>query len=330
MDPQENQLRWTPEDEQAVQTRWAQSIEKKFLATIGPDRIQLAVLWEVCLRTFKCSPVDLISPLRNLRYEYEKKPDFEAEPPEELFVLSENFSRWLTPLILHPIWKGQDWRLAMALQYASICHHDDRRPWKVPALCNALANLKQSIDETNGAEMPKPIHEMHREAREKALKDGKDPCLTSDLLAHLGDIAIKNDSDVYEIRSLITSGDAASDKFETYRITIIDLYSLTKAINTLGSVDLPLLQPIKHPDKFTLAVVCHKDQPSQECVREFHERAGLQNLRRLRLVRKMRDISGDEMSGLDFKGPVSFKICDDHVDDDATPSPVTFVSDDCE
>lgn len=135
---------WKKEDEDLMLLEWDSSLGKKAYACIDVENASLTTLWKVCMRILRCTPLDPISPLLNLKY------------GTSSVVFSREFCDALAPLIVHGVWQGSAQHLAMILQYAVICRTDDRRPWKLEFHCFALDHLVSSMGERSS--MLQPIH----------------------------------------------------------------------------------------------------------------------------------------------------------------------------
>ncbi|KAL2681362.1 hypothetical protein Neosp_008973 [[Neocosmospora] mangrovei] len=250
---------WTQQDEDAMMLVWDSSPEKAVCATIRPDNGAIRSLWKACLRIFRCTPLDLLSPLMNLRFQ----PLVASNG-----VLPQKFCRHLAALIVQPIWRGTPRRLAVALQYAVISRTDDRRPWKVAVQCSTLKALAVEIKKVNGPTMPVSIHEMLAGVRERDC-DIKDSL--SDIVYEIGEMMIHSNFKT----SRAPAEDTVYRGHQVYLITTQDLQVVSKAVDKVG------LGPVERTYEAFKSLRGNTDVPRSEQLLDFHMRAGKRQLRLL-------------------------------------------------
>ncbi|RMJ07933.1 hypothetical protein BHE90_012513 [Fusarium euwallaceae] len=190
----------------------------------------------------------------------------------------------------------------MALQYAVICRTDDRRPWGLEPVCVALRLLDWSIRRVKSSRMPLPIHEMHQDARRMAFRRHQEPCNISHLLDQIGECVKKMMS-----RRVPTTDETVYRGHVVYSVTNFDLRVVTEAIRMMSTAGQSMyLQVDKCYEVFKRARQSN-DVPNTQQLREFHERAGRQHLRRLaKIARRSQpgcdeDLE-DEETGLQLEG----------------------------
>lgn len=268
--------KWTQQDEDKMMDEWNSSPEKESYASMRPNP-SLKALWKVCMRIFRCTPLDLLSPLLQLRY-------------NASVVLAQKFCNALSPLIPHPVWKGSAWRLAMALQYAIICRTDDRRPWRLEPICPALKRLNSSIRRVKGSKMPFPIHQMHHEARAAAVSNRDDPSAMSDILDQIGDTV----EEMLAGKGPRAAGETTCKGHEVYCVTNQDLIAVTKALDRVTSGGYRMFARVEECYEAFKQARDSYDAPSTDQLRDFHERAGRQQLRRLAKKARKNEPKPDE------------------------------------
>ncbi|KAI8660112.1 hypothetical protein NCS57_00987600 [Fusarium keratoplasticum] len=275
---------WTQQDEDAMMAEWNASPEKVVYASInGPNGV-ITTMWKVCLRVFRCSPLALISPRQGLRYQ-------PLAGPSQAGLWSREFCNRLTALFVYPVWQGRPIRLAMLLQYAVICRTDDRRPWIPHPSCNALANLRQSMEQNKGSQLLQSVHKMHKEARALAIQAGQVPCTLSDLFLAIHRTVKGWTFD--RIPEVVTS----SSGFEVYSVTIHDLKVVAAAINATINCTVD-----EAYEAFKTAKGSGLEIPKASQLREFYERAAQQQLRQIAMAH--RDDEGEgEGEGEEMAGP---------------------------
>lgn len=259
---------WTQQDEEAMMLEWDSSPEKTAFSALRPDNGAVRSLWKACLRIFRCTPIHLLSPLMNLRFQ----PLLASKGGRDLScMLPQNFCSLLAAVIVHPIWRGSAQRFAMALQYAVISRTDDRRPWKIAVQCHTLRKLSADINKVKGSNMPMSIHEMHTAVRERDYSV-QDHSVLSDTLYQIGEMMI----DTNFKRPRAPTGSTVHRGHQVYLVTTQDLQAVSKAIDKVG---FGLLMPVDRTYEVFKAMRGNKEMPRSEQLREFHIRAGKQQLR---------------------------------------------------
>ncbi|RSL59912.1 hypothetical protein CEP54_007065 [Fusarium duplospermum] len=239
---------WKKQDEDLMILEWDSSPEKKAYACIDVENASLITLWKVCMRILRCSPLDLISPLLNLKYH------------SSSVVFSEEFCDALAPLIVHPI-------LA-----------NDRRPWRPEFLSPALEILVSSMRKHSS--MPQPIHRMHCEARQRADQRRQDPGYMSDIMYEVGKIVNEMPQ-----HTTSTANCTLYKEHEVYCVISQDVKTVTMAIRrALWSMKTVK----DAYEVFQQALDDDNDPPNAQQIREFYERAGRHQLRLLAMAEKRR------------------------------------------
>ncbi|EKJ67427.1 hypothetical protein FPSE_12394 [Fusarium pseudograminearum CS3096] len=226
--PPESDEEWTDQDEAYIDRKWATSTEKK-----AQDKIEdkshpmLLSLWKTCLRVFRTSPVDLISPLNNLRYSVMSDDDTSRH------LYSKAFCTDLTSIMVHPFICGRQARLVIVLQFAAICRIDERELWKSTAkrrgACPALNETFRLMEKNANDGTSEPVKSLHDAARQSVLRVGEVPSNLSDLLHWLGQVISST------TRSVATVHDQIDYRMgmPVLPICITDLKNIQQAINTM-------------------------------------------------------------------------------------------------
>ncbi|RMJ01900.1 hypothetical protein CDV36_015570 [Fusarium kuroshium] len=276
---------WTQQDEDEMLAEWDASPEEVACASIKGDG-PTTTMWKVCLRTFRCSPLGMISPLMGLRYQT-------MPGPSQPGIWSREFCNRLTALIPYSIWHGRPKRLAMALQYAVICRTDDRRPWMLQSSCPALTRLRQFMDDVEDSELSQSIHHMHKRSRSLATEAGQQISTLSDLFIFINRTV--RGWTFERVPEPVTS----EKGFEVYSVTIPDLKVVVAAIDSCMSDTVDEAYQV-----FKVAKGNRAEIPKGSQVRQFYERAALHQLRRITIAHRDQDEDegegqgeGDEMAG---------------------------------
>ncbi|KIL95580.1 hypothetical protein FAVG1_00317 [Fusarium avenaceum] len=149
----------------------------------------LLTLFKVCLRVFRLTPVELISPRYQLKYEPQG-----GRAKGSPHVLPAEFCKALIGLIVHPNIGADASRLLCLLQFAVICRLDIRRPWVMPLIpdkCPVLAQLRRQMKERGKGSLDEPISLTHRKLRESAGKKGENCSRLSDYLNQISELCSK-------------------------------------------------------------------------------------------------------------------------------------------
>ncbi|KAJ4309801.1 hypothetical protein N0V84_011310 [Fusarium piperis] len=290
---------WTQQDEDAMMAEWDDSPETAVYASITTLNGAIPTLWKVCLRVFRCSPLDAISPLRGLRYQ----PLVGRSQPG---LWSREFCNRLSALITHPLWKGSPKRLAMALQYAVICRTDDRRHWSPDPLCSALANLRRSIKQHKGLELSQSVHKMHKKARTLATRDGDEPSTMSDLFLHIHRTVQGRTFD--KVPEPVTSYKG----LQVYAVNVHDLKVVGASID--GNFPYAVDEAYQ---VFRAAKGSGLEIPKANQLREFYERASRDHLRQIMEV--LRDLEEGEDEEMGEPEPESESESESDPDPDPDP-----------
>ncbi|TVY63822.1 hypothetical protein Focb16_v014389 [Fusarium oxysporum f. sp. cubense] len=177
---------WGEEDDAAVDEQWDQSELKESTKNLNsPQYASLFKLFRISLRLFKTAPNAIISPLFGLRYQAVSKNSLSNE-----WVMSMTFCEQLMKLMVHPCWEQDRELLVLALQWTVICRLDSRRRWLsggFPKPCPVLQPLFEEIQDYKAKRLSLSYHEMHEQARDHAIREGKSPSEFSDLLYQVGE-----------------------------------------------------------------------------------------------------------------------------------------------
>lgn len=97
---------FTIADEQCVQALWATSEEKEALERSPTVQEHQMRMWKICLQLFRCSPYEILLPLKSLQYRG-------ATPSPVVWqqAICESFANLMT----HPIWDEDVDKLVMTL-----------------------------------------------------------------------------------------------------------------------------------------------------------------------------------------------------------------------
>lgn len=250
---------WTQQDEGTMMLEWDSSPEKAAFAAIRPDNGAIRSLWKACLRIFRCTPLYLLSPLMNLRFQ-------PLIPSNGL--LPQKFCRRLAALVVHPTWRGDPERLAVALQYAVITRTDDRRRWNIPVRGATLGNLSANINKAKGPMMPTSIHEMLTAVRES------DNSMLFDILYEIGEMMVHSNFRIPKapVEDTVYRG------HQVYLVTTRDLQVVSKAVDKVG---WECMVPVERTYEAFKSLRGTTDMPRSEQLLDFHMRAGKQQLRLL-------------------------------------------------
>ncbi|RSL55671.1 hypothetical protein CEP54_009263 [Fusarium duplospermum] len=265
---------WTQADERALD--WESSAEKADFASIDDHHPSLLSTWKISLRLFRCSPFDLLSPLRGLCYQ---RPSGNLDEPQQT-LWEEEFCEELCRVMTHSIWRGDAHILAMILQYTVICRTDDRRVWDMPAgiagggpLSRLEANLKESQ-----APLPCSVHEMHMAARDDVGASGPHPSVLSHVMAHIGLLTENMDPSPGPRPDPITEYRGLN----IYRVKIEDLYMIRAAIDIPCWFGGPMFPTTEALYDLYLAMSGALDAPSgYDELASFHQRAWIQEQRKI-------------------------------------------------
>ncbi|RMJ19929.1 hypothetical protein CDV36_000373 [Fusarium kuroshium] len=262
---------WTQADERALD--WESSAEKVDFASIDDHHPSLLSTWKISLRLFRCSPFDLLSPLRGLCYQ---GPSGNLDEPQQI-LWDEEFCQELCRVMTHSIWRRDAHVLAMILQYTVICRTDDRRVWDMPAgiagggpLSRLEANLKKSQPP-----LPCSVHEMHMEARDDVGANGLHPSVLSHVMAHIG---VLTDASPDPRPDPVTEYGGLN----IYRVKIEDLYTIRAAIDIPCWFGSPMFPTTESLYDLYLDLSGAFDAPSGYAeLASFHRRAWIQEQRKI-------------------------------------------------
>ncbi|KAL6912762.1 hypothetical protein FSST1_010522 [Fusarium sambucinum] len=181
---------WSVQDENRITQKWEESEEKRAIDKIKPNsHPHVLKWWKTCLRVFRITPVELISPLNNLRYIPMTDGDVTAR-----HLYNKDFCDILMPIVVHPFILGNRARLLVVLQFAAICRIDDREVWrsgvKIRGSCPAINETNRLIKEDIHNGISKSLDSVHGIARLNVESQEQTPSNLSDFLHHLGRIVL--------------------------------------------------------------------------------------------------------------------------------------------
>lgn len=219
---------WDQEDEKTVQDLWDSSKAKSECKTFT-QQTPLLTTWRISLRLYNQAPVILFSEEFNLRYQST------THPWAKDAVLSGTFCQALCEIMVHPCWEQDPGKLALGLQWTSVCRIDDRRYWELTDTydCPVLEDLDETIKQEIQGKDPQEIEldvsyaEMLEESRCKTLEDGNTPSAFSSLLYQINKAVAEENS----ARPSLNDEYRKYDEYDVVPVTLWDLQVLSKAIN---------------------------------------------------------------------------------------------------
>ncbi|KAK7420580.1 hypothetical protein QQZ08_010339 [Neonectria magnoliae] len=220
---------WSEDQEQVLVEEWdALYGEVNFK---GSSADKTLVVWKICLRLFRCSPLHMISPMYDLLYTHLPNKNDNALPT---VFWSKDFCNTLARLATHPFWNGDVNRLTLAIQFAVICRTDDRRVWKMPNIgpCEPLDELRKQMNRIRGDTTPSPIIDMH-EIVHRNVEEQLEVTM-SDLLFYLGKVVKRKKYRSFP--SQVTYKD-----LPVYPVTFWDLENVMKALDGVPKFGHPML-----------------------------------------------------------------------------------------
>ncbi|KAH7144845.1 hypothetical protein DER46DRAFT_672543 [Fusarium sp. MPI-SDFR-AT-0072] len=195
---------WDEEDEAAVDEQWDQSELKESTKDLNsPQYASLFKLFRISLRLFETAPNAIISPL----FAFVTKPCQKTACPTNGKLL------------------------VLALQWTVICRLDSRRRWLsggFPKSCPVLQPLFEEIQDYEAKRLSLSYHEMHEQARDRAIREGKSPSEFSDLLYQVGE-AVHEDK---KLRPKVEPGFDNLWGVVVLPLTNWDLRVLSSAVNS--------------------------------------------------------------------------------------------------
>ncbi|KAJ3535640.1 hypothetical protein NM208_g7052 [Fusarium decemcellulare] len=236
---------WTPSDEDAMLAMWNDSEDKKAAERITDMSSYQASLWKACLR------------MSRPRSRKGSVPLFSG-------------------LVVHPFFEGESCKIVMALQYAVICRLDDRRRWRFKSdKCPTLLRLEAAMDKQEGPLMPESLHTMHQNARTAAFKSGWAQGVMSEFLLHVGNL-----SESMDFKNIPT-GETVFHGVDVYPVTLKDLEIVTKAVDTMSNLGIPLFMPVDFTySVFKIAKAGAHDIPRRKQLPELYRRSAQHEFRR--------------------------------------------------
>ncbi|KAJ4262941.1 hypothetical protein NW762_006554 [Fusarium torreyae] len=289
--------RWTEDEDALAYTsslahEQIEDLASDIRAKKRGDYSRLTTLWKVCLRVFRCSPFELLSPRHNLDFLPVTGPKNDSPA-----VWNQTFCDELSHIITHNVWDGEVASLRAALQYAVICRTDDRRRWIMPPL-----ELESG-----------PLILYHRRyIRCTAMR------VREDLP---GFVARYRTSSCRLARQLRKKSKRASrwskppklsaNGFSVYGVSIVDLRTVRRAIDSLQRVGNRV-----HPstelcyEEFLKARKTHDDPPEFNGLADFNKRAWLHEQRQM--VRA-KAVDGEVGTGVEVDGQVGSRLSSSEV-----------------
>ncbi|KAF5643746.1 uncharacterized protein FTJAE_3044 [Fusarium tjaetaba] len=183
---------WDAEDDEAIDAQW-ERCGQRANSMGGFKKSQhsaLLTMFKVCLRLFKSTPIQILSPYHSLRYY-----PVSNNGCGNRWIYNKTFCDDFTALMVHPFWESDTDLFATALQWTVICRLGDDRLWtgRLNKPCPALDYVYSEVERCDEAQVSLPCsyHEMHVSERDRILERGESPGEWSDLFFQIGDLASK-------------------------------------------------------------------------------------------------------------------------------------------
>ncbi|RBQ77309.1 hypothetical protein FVER14953_06609 [Fusarium verticillioides] len=182
---------WDAEDDDAIDAQWERCGQRANSIEFKPSQHSaLLTMFKVCLRLFKSTPIQILSPYYSLRY-YPVSNNGTGNK----WIYTKTFCDDFTALMVHPFWDSDTDLFATALQWTVISRLGDDRLWTghLNKPCPALDYVYSEVELCTGAQVSLPCsyHEMHVSERDRILERGESPGEWSDLFYEIGELASK-------------------------------------------------------------------------------------------------------------------------------------------
>ncbi|KAF5963032.1 hypothetical protein FCOIX_14006 [Fusarium coicis] len=142
---------WDAEDDDAIDAQWERCGQRANSMEFNPSRnSSLLTMFKVCLRLFKSTPIQVLSPYHSLRYYPVSNNGFGNK-----WIYNKTFCDDFTSLMVHPFWESDTDLFATALQWTVICRLGDDRLWtgQLNKPCPALDYVYSEVERCAEAEL---------------------------------------------------------------------------------------------------------------------------------------------------------------------------------
>ncbi|KAF4950521.1 hypothetical protein FGADI_8140 [Fusarium gaditjirri] len=187
--PWPKKFEWRDEDNDVIDEEWEKSEIKEMSERLNTSQYaQLFLLFKICLRLYRTTPIALLSPICALRYQVVSKNSLSNE-----WIMSGTFCEKLSSIMVHPCWKENIDSLALALRWTVICRLDSRSPWaaSVKFSCPVIQRVQDRIISYGDRPLEISYHEMHKAERERASDRGESLSTLSEILFEVGEAVPK-------------------------------------------------------------------------------------------------------------------------------------------
>ncbi|KAJ4011536.1 hypothetical protein NW752_008542 [Fusarium irregulare] len=293
---------WTNDDEELVTTMWDESDLKGSTRSFSnPLHAPLLKLWKISFRVFKRSPLGLTYLRVFMQYQPASKSQRSSHD-----IPSQTFCDTLSKLMVYPLWCGSWRRLTCALQYVIVCRTNDYAAMeKVSSSaegCEALKLTNREMLKHKHDPEPPALHDLHRNAREKARGDGNECSPYSDFLFHLGETAAKHTSGRPSVLEEFTS----FMEIPILPLTLWDLEIVVKAIDSMnGIVATEYTFKVEDGSKAWNKLKSGRELPSMSQLPDLYEAFAKESFREIVSLRKLQLQSQTADSGSEDDPPES-------------------------
>ncbi|KAF9766902.1 hypothetical protein IL306_000599 [Fusarium sp. DS 682] len=308
---------WDEDDEAEIDEEWDQSEVKENSKNLNTSQYaSLFLLFKICLRLYRTTPIALISPVVGLRYQATSKNRLADE-----WIFTKSFCDKLAQLMVHPCMQQKTDMLALVLRWTATCRLDCRfkRVITFKTSCPALDSLFEELFELQGRHLVRSYHEMHKIARDRAIAAGHSPSFWSDLLYHIGEKVSQNTKGRPEVKPEFRSLWGLS----VVPVTVWDLEIIIKVVKSIE------LKPewnysVEDALKAWKVEVPNQELPTQDKLSLIYKFAYKDVFRRLRFLQSpSSSVSGEneDEDGQDIRLPRVISFNDDFESEQASPSP---------
>ncbi|KAF5644485.1 hypothetical protein F52700_2484 [Fusarium sp. NRRL 52700] len=186
--PWPEEYQWSDEDHAAVAKEWMQSeIKKECSKSMNTSQFaSLFLLFKISLRLYRTTPIALLSPVYDLRYQAVSKV-------ANKWIMSAGFCDTLSSIMVHPCWEENIDSLALALGWAVICRLDSRQLWEISMKisCPVIQRTFQEVEGYGAKSSDTSYHDLHKAQRERASDRGDSLSTLSDILYEIGEAVPK-------------------------------------------------------------------------------------------------------------------------------------------
>ena len=293
---------WTDVDEELVTTMWDESDLKGSTRNFSnPLHAALLKLWKISFRVFQRSPLGLTYLRVFMQYQPASKSQRSSHE-----IPSQTFCETLSRLMVYPLWRGSWRRLTCALQYVIVCRTKDYAAMEKVASsaegCEALKLTNREMLKHKNDPEPPALHEIHRNAREKARGDGYECSTYSDFLFHLGETAAKHTSGRPSVLEEFTS----FMEIPILPLTLWDLEIVVKAIDSMnGIVATEYTFKVEDGSKAWNKLKSGRELPTMSQLPDLYEAFAKESFREIVSLRKLQLQSQTADSGSEDYPPES-------------------------